>query len=51
MHVICAWCKADMGEKEGEGVSHGICQECYDKEITKLKPEDSLLQAIYNNKE
>jgi hypothetical protein len=33
MKVICAWCKKDLGEKDGEGqegqTSHGICPECY----------------------
>jgi len=30
----CAWCGKPMGEKDGQGVSgvsHGMCQECYDK--------------------
>jgi hypothetical protein len=38
--IICAWCKADMGEREGNyppvmaggrelaPVSHGICEKC-----------------------
>jgi hypothetical protein len=27
--VKCAWCGADLGEKEGvEGISHGICPSC-----------------------
>ena len=30
MTVRCAWCSKDLGTKEGrEGISHGICQECY----------------------
>jgi hypothetical protein len=33
IQVICAWCKVDMGTKEGEAedVSHGICPDCYKK--------------------
>ncbi len=30
----CAWCDKDMGDKppyEDDGVTHGICQECYKK--------------------
>lgn len=32
--VVCAWCKKELGEKEGlkEGeISHGICPDCRDK--------------------
>ena len=31
LKIVCAWCGADMGEKDGEGVegiSHGMCEEC-----------------------
>jgi hypothetical protein len=31
MKVICAWCRADLGEKEpleGHETSHGICKDC-----------------------
>jgi len=28
MIIVCAWCNKKLGEKEGEGVSHGICPEC-----------------------
>lgn len=34
IQVVCAWCGADMGEKDGEGqegISHGICEECLGK--------------------
>ena len=34
MKIICAWCGKDLGEKDGkgeEGVTHGLCQECFDK--------------------
>lgn len=36
--VVCAWCKKEMGEKEGlkEGeVSHGICENCREKHFPK----------------
>ena len=32
--VKCAWCQKPMGEKDGKGVSgvsHGMCEACYDK--------------------
>ena len=28
MDVICAWCKKKIGEKEGDGETHGICDDC-----------------------
>lgn len=31
MGVICCECKAKMGQKEGEGESHGICRPCLKK--------------------
>ena len=37
--VKCAWCGKDIGAKDGEGVSgisHGICEECLEKELSKL---------------
>ena len=40
MKVVCAWCKKVMGEKEnlaGCLVSHGICEECYEKYFTEFK--------------
>lgn len=31
--LVCAWCGKSLGETESEieGVSHGMCQECFDK--------------------
>ena len=26
--VVCAWCENEMGEFDGDGVSHGICGTC-----------------------
>lgn len=42
MKRICAWCKAELGEKEGEKVlSHGICPEClkWAREETRIYKE------------
>ena len=37
---ICAWCGKEISREEVEGekdiISHGICAECYEKEMTKL---------------
>ena len=41
--IICAWCGKDMGEKDGggiTGVSHAICQECFEKEINRKNEEE-----------
>jgi len=37
MNVVCAWCGADLGTKDGKGVTgttHGICKAC----AKKLQP-------------
>jgi hypothetical protein len=31
MIVICAWCDRNIGEKEGRGITPGICDECLKK--------------------
>jgi len=34
MKIICAWCRKDMGEKDGEGqegITSTICEECWAK--------------------
>lgn len=53
MKTICAWCKIDLGDKPGPDhqVSHGICKDCYKKQLEQLKPEDSLLHAIFLKKD
>ena len=28
LDIICAWCGKKLGEKEGEGTTHGICDDC-----------------------
>lgn len=37
---ICAWCKKDMGEFSGSGDTHGICQDCYKKVMSTIKPDN-----------
>ena len=42
--IICAWCKKDMGEKEGKGatgISHSIYPECLEKEINQENEEEA----------
>ena len=44
MKIVCAWCRKDMGEKDGEGVngvSHSICQECLAKLLAKVESKSS----------
>ncbi len=46
--VVCMYCKADMGEKDGEGVegvSHGICPKCL------LEHAPNVYQAMYGDVE
>ena len=43
MKIVCAWCGKDIGKKDGkgkEGVTHGLCQECFDK--MKVKAEKGI---------
>jgi hypothetical protein len=40
MRVVCAWCKREMGIKpplEDKRVTHGMCVNCYKKEMALLK--------------
>ena len=48
MTIICAWCGKDMGEKDGqgqEGTTHGICQECMEKQLHVFEPVSLPLPA------
>lgn len=43
MKVKCAWCGKDMGEKpplDDLDTTHGMCMECYRKQIKSIKKED-----------
>lgn len=36
--VVCFRCGKKIGKKKGiNGTTHGICKECYDKEMEKIK--------------
>ncbi len=40
MQRVCAWCGKDLGEIEAEGqtgTTHGICEECKEKELAKIR--------------
>lgn len=40
MKIVCAWCNADLGDKEpleDTKVSHGICLTCMEVEINCLR--------------
>ena len=53
MDIICAWCGKKLGEKEGEGQTHGICDAClqahfphhYDKIKSIIKVDN--LEEVY----
>lgn len=35
MTIICSWCTAYMGEKDGEGTTHTICASCKAKVLAE----------------
>lgn len=40
MKIVCAWCNENMGEKNGrgvEGVTHGMCKQCFAKFMAKVE--------------
>jgi len=38
--LVCAWCKKLIKDGDEEGlISHGICSDCFEKEIKKMKEE------------
>ena len=53
LKIVCADCKKDLGEKAGgEGVTHGLCPECYlirRQEIEEMKIQDRYLEDSYEN--
>jgi len=34
---IYAWCRKDMGESFNQWDTHGICPECYAREMAKIE--------------
>ena len=41
MKIVCAWCKKEMGNKDGdnETITHGMCEQCetkFEKQIEEL---------------
>ena len=37
---MCAWCNRETGEKDGKGVngiSHGICRECFARLMSEME--------------
>jgi len=45
MRVICSWCGKSLGEKpplDDKSISHGMCEECYKRELTGLKEESTM---------
>ena len=49
MRTVCCYCGKVIGEKDGEGISHGICPVCFEKEITKLNEEEDDGKSIMRN--
>ncbi|RPH52292.1 MAG: hypothetical protein EHM85_03330 [Desulfobacteraceae bacterium] len=47
IEIVCAWCRRDIGTKEGEAlcsVSHGICPECAQKVWDELHKRKSQME-------
>lgn len=43
MIVVCAWCGKVLEEKkEGYGVSHSICEECFENMKKEMEGEEEL---------
>ena len=51
MRIECAWCNALMGERQGEGTTHGICRSCFGRLMTDMRDlttfEESLLESTF----
>ena len=44
MNIVCAWCGKSIGNKDGEGingVSHGVCETCYERLTLAAKEEQA----------
>ena len=51
MKAVCSWCGKSMGEKaplEDKSTTHGMCQDCYQRELGKLMPASNWRQGIRN---
>jgi len=49
MDIICAWCEKKLGEKEGDGITHGICDDCllhyFPHEYEKVKSIEGIPES------
>lgn len=39
MDVVCCGCQKKLGEKPGDGISHGICDDCISRLYPWMKKE------------
>ena len=49
MKKVCAWCGKPLGDIDGkgvEGVSHGMCEECYKKQFPEMDMPASYALAV-----
>jgi transcriptional regulator with XRE-family HTH domain len=49
MNIVCAWCGARIGKKDGRGVSgtsHSMCKKCFESLVLPVKGEDKFLNGI-----
>lgn len=49
MNIVCAWCGASIGQKDGHGVSgtsHSMCKECFDSLVLPAKDGDRTADVL-----
>jgi len=46
MKIVCAWCGKKLGEKEGEGIFHGICKKCKERVLREMDETEDLEAII-----
>ena len=56
MDIVCSYCKVKYGEKEGKGISHGVCHDCFKIEMNKIENHiilklKNINKVKYNEKE
>jgi hypothetical protein len=48
MDIICSGCKKKLGEKPGEGITHGLCLPCVDRLYPWMNETKKEVQNVRN---
>lgn len=52
MKVVCAWCKKHLnGDEDDKVVSHGICDECYDRATKEYEESYNKIMKEFKDNE